>query len=243
MNTTAILETTNKGSAKVFYRSRWLTRGWTLQELIAPTVVEFYSAQWEEIGTKSSLSDPLSNSTGIPSAILRGKSPHRCQVAERMSWASKRNTTREEDKAYSLLGLFDINMPMIYGEGAKAFTRLQQEIIKAHEDYSIFSWTSSIFPFRDDSSDFRRSYNVLAPSPAAFSLPFTVLSFDQNAEYGVGTLRFEILKFQGYHCMAADSPWYTAPSSKMEHGSTAIDLSHSVCRFPLLKTSFDSSYN
>jgi hypothetical protein len=145
-----------------FSKSRWFTRGWTLQELIAPKVVEFYTAEWVEIGTKGSLPTQLSAITGIPARILCGGSPSTCSIAERMSWASKRQTSREEDLAYSLLGLFGVNMPLLYGEGRKSFFRLQEEIMKQEEDYSIFAWSLQY--------DCAQSLTgLLAFSPADFS--------------------------------------------------------------------------
>ncbi|KAI8668926.1 HET domain-containing protein [Fusarium keratoplasticum] len=128
-------------SSKRFTESRWFTRGWTLQELIAPRVVEFYTQAWEEIGTKMSLDEEIAATTGIPASILRGKDVSTRNVAERMSWASKRQTTRREDMAYCLMGLFQINMPLLYGEGDKAFVRLQEQILRQEEDYSILAWT------------------------------------------------------------------------------------------------------
>ena len=124
--------------------SRWFTRGWTLQELIAPPVVEFYACNWEEIGTKMSMQIILSRITGIPTAVLTGAvQPKHYNVAARMSWASHRRTTREEDRAYSLLGLFNVHMPMLYGEGSNAFQRLQEEILKTEEDYTIICMAAS----------------------------------------------------------------------------------------------------
>ncbi|KAF2866292.1 heterokaryon incompatibility protein-domain-containing protein [Massariosphaeria phaeospora] len=111
--------------------SRWFTRGWTLQELVAPGWVEFYDQSWANRGNKTSWRDRLSEITGISPGILHGENTlDQIPVAVRMSWASKRETTRDEDMAYCLLGIFDINMPMLYGEGSKAFLRLQEEIIK-----------------------------------------------------------------------------------------------------------------
>lgn len=96
--------------------SRWFTRGWTLQELLAPDIVEFYTADWSIIGTRSSLQSEIASITGINEMVLSGDSnPLNCSVAERMSWAARRLTTRVEDRAYSLLGIFDVNMPLIYG--------------------------------------------------------------------------------------------------------------------------------
>lgn len=124
-----------------FCKSRWFTRGWTLQELLAPKVVEFYTYDWEEIGTKASLASFISLATDIPTRILWGHALSTCTVAERISWASARQTTREEDMAYCLLGLFGVNMPLLYGEGHKSFLRLQEQILKQEEDYSLFTWT------------------------------------------------------------------------------------------------------
>jgi Heterokaryon incompatibility protein (HET) len=124
-------------------KSRWFTRGWTLQELLAPLSVIFFDKHWKELGTKASLAKEISARTGIPHVVLLTNSKGEFSVAQIMSWAAKRETTREEDMAYSLLGLFGVNMPMIYGEGKKAFRRLQLEIMKASDDHSIFAWVGA----------------------------------------------------------------------------------------------------
>jgi hypothetical protein len=123
-----------------FRKSKWFTRGWTLQELLAPRTVIFFDSEWNEIGTKASLSDSVSEITRIDDDYLmdfRGA----C-VAQKMSWATGRHTSRAEDIAYSLLGLFNVHMPPLYGEGQNAFQRLQQEIIRTSDDESIFAWRS-----------------------------------------------------------------------------------------------------
>ncbi|KAF9870253.1 het domain-containing protein [Colletotrichum karsti] len=122
----------------LFAASRWFTRGWTLQELLAPEVVEFYAADWTEIGTKSSLASRIAGITKIDVDVLEGKKSirRRC-AAERLSWAAARQTTRMEDMAYSLLGIMDVNMPLLYGEGKRAFMRLQEAMLKEREDYSL----------------------------------------------------------------------------------------------------------
>jgi hypothetical protein len=135
-----------------FRRSQWFSRGWALQELLAPNQVEFYDQNWEEIGTKRSLEDLIKLITGI-SRIFNYRE---ASVAEKMSWASARETTIIEDEAYCLLGIFDINMPLLYGEGRKAFTRLQIEIVNSSEDDSIFAWEGYA------------GCGLLAPSPAMF---------------------------------------------------------------------------
>jgi hypothetical protein len=113
--------------------SRWFTRGWTLQELIAPASVEFFSKEGDRLGDKTSLMPTLHDITGIAMQALDG-SPMSCfTVDERMSWAERRKTRREEDSAYSLLGIFDISMPLIYGEGRqRAKERLRKEIREHH---------------------------------------------------------------------------------------------------------------
>jgi hypothetical protein len=105
--------------------SRWFTRGWTLQELLAPETVHFYSSEWKKIGSKTSLQDQIAKATGIPEPVLSSINEiWSCSIACRMSWAAKRKTTRIEDKAYCLLGIFGVNMPLLYGESEKAFSRL-----------------------------------------------------------------------------------------------------------------------
>ncbi|KAI0430128.1 heterokaryon incompatibility protein-domain-containing protein [Xylaria sp. FL1042] len=120
-------------------KSRWFTRGWTLQELLAPRELQFFDHNWELIGTRSSLSQTLSQITRIPEGVLDGsRSIFEFSVYERLRWAAGRNTTRVEDMAYCLIGLFDVNMPLLYGEGHKAFARLQLEILQRNYDSSVF---------------------------------------------------------------------------------------------------------
>lgn len=124
-----------------FSKSRWFRRGWTLQELIAPKIVVFFSSSWRVLGTKSTLASVIAKKTNIPPTTLFLQEPlHTVSVAARMSWASRRTCTRVEDHAYSLLGIFDINMPTLYGEGSRAFMRLQEEILKKIPDQSLFAW-------------------------------------------------------------------------------------------------------
>jgi hypothetical protein len=112
-----------------FRKSRWFSRGWTLQELIAPASVEFFSREGDRLGSKKSLEQYIHDITGICIRALRGESLKGFGVEERLSWAKHRGTKRQEDKAYSLLGIFDIQMPLLYGEGReKALVRLRKEI-------------------------------------------------------------------------------------------------------------------
>jgi hypothetical protein len=142
--------------------SRWFTRGWTLQEMIAPRYVDFYSAEWIRIGNKRDMNEQLNRITGVTTHILLvPMSVRSCSVAKIMSWASRRITTRKEDIAYCLLGLFGIQMPLLYGEGARAFIRLQEEILKHSSDQSIFVWN----PLNVE----KPSMSILAPAPSCFA--------------------------------------------------------------------------
>jgi len=112
-----------------FLASKWWTRGWTLQELIAPRVVKFFGhddkQQWRQLGEKSTLLELIVYRTPIDRKVLEGSDVRSCSIANRMSWAAERETTRVEDRAYSLLGVFGVNMPLLYGEGERSFIRLQ----------------------------------------------------------------------------------------------------------------------
>ena len=123
-----------------FRASSWFLRGWTLQELIAPSRLSFFGQHWQYLGTKSSMRERLAQITGIDENTLGGAPLRNSSTAQKMFWASKRQTTRIEDTAYCLLGIFDIHMPLIYGEGERAFQRLQEEIIRRSTDHSIFAW-------------------------------------------------------------------------------------------------------
>jgi hypothetical protein len=162
--------------ATALKQSRWFTRGWTLQELLAPQRLEFYSQAWELIAVSNS---ELAEVTGIPYNVLeRDKPVEDCSVAQRMSWASKRNCTRVEDIAYCLLGIFQVNMPLLYGEGEKAFMRLQEEIMRANDDDSILAWTVPEEGLRN-----LMPIGVMAPSPAYFAKSSNIRHFhDENGE-------------------------------------------------------------
>ncbi|KAI6019383.1 hypothetical protein PISMIDRAFT_616401 [Pisolithus microcarpus 441] len=151
----------------------WFGRGWTLQELIAPQEVKFFNKDWVHIGNKQRLASTLEDITGIPRGVLTsGLAGKGLSVAEIMSWAANRETTRVEDRAYSLMGLFGVNMPMLYGEGKKAFQRLQLKIIRRSSDQSIFAWqlrisrASSVLA--EDPSDFRGCGRIEKVEPDEF---------------------------------------------------------------------------
>ncbi|KAK4542007.1 hypothetical protein LTR36_007207 [Oleoguttula mirabilis] len=150
--------------------SVWFTRGWTLQELLAPKHVLFLNKDWAPLGTKADMASELSEITRIPIRYL--VAPERileASVAMRMSWVSRRVTTREEDTAYCLLGIFDVNMPLLYGEGRKAFMRLQLEILKKSHDSSLFAWTAD-----------QPQRGLLALWPTAFARSGRIMHFDSE---------------------------------------------------------------
>ncbi|KAI1791176.1 HET-domain-containing protein [Ganoderma leucocontextum] len=127
-----------------FRRSRWHTRGWTLQELIAPPFLVFLSADWSVLATRGDLAPLVEEVTRVSAAVLRFEIPlDEVSVARRMSWAATRQTTRIEDEAYCLMGIFRINIVAMYGEGRLAFRRLQEELMKQTMDTSLFAWGTS----------------------------------------------------------------------------------------------------
>jgi hypothetical protein len=192
---------------------RWYKRGWTLQELIAPENLRFYNRIWEFVGTKSDLKSTVSAITGVDQVVLMD-----CTVlpefplARRMSWASQRTTTRTEDLAYCLLGIFDVNMPLLYGEGNKAFIRLQEEIIKHSNDLSIFwnfpcTTTGSIeglgfYPGRDlfatTPRDFSESGDIV---PRTLAVGFKREFALTNNGVRFATAKFKVLLLRGYYVM------------------------------------------
>ena len=148
---------------RAFKSSDWFTRGWTLQELLAPKDVRFISDDWKTvIGTKQTLSTEIAEATGIDENLLVDF--NQASIAAKMSWMSRRQCSRPEDMAYSMMGIFGAQMPMLYGEGwQNAFLRLQLEILKMTDDESIFVWDN------DQSNRPSRSTGLLAPSPRCFA--------------------------------------------------------------------------
>jgi hypothetical protein len=132
------------GSPGSFKRSQWWTRGWTLQELIAPKELMFYDHMWSPRISRFYSAPIIEDITGIPKNIL--EMPSRAALrkvcaAVKFSWAARRSTTKDEDQAYSLFGLFNVQLPVLYGEGLNnALWRLQLEIYRSTSDHSIFAW-------------------------------------------------------------------------------------------------------
>lgn len=193
--------------------SQWFKRGWTLQELIAPCSVMFFSGDWTAIGTRKKNASQISALTRIPESPLRigyGEE-HNYLVAQIMSWAKGRETTRIEDRAYSLLGLFNVYIPMLYGEGERAFTRLQEEIIKQSGDQSLFAWapwgtkhpnalarSPDFFPYVDDCAghSLSRRHSSSATSEG-ITAEFMLIPWAPDMYLAV--LNYEILNLRRQH--------------------------------------------
>ncbi|KAI0656714.1 hypothetical protein C8Q70DRAFT_1107990 [Cubamyces menziesii] len=163
-----------------FRLSRWFKRTWTLQELIAPASIIFLSSDWQPIGAKRSLAELIESITGIDRLVLTHRRPlEDVSIACRMSWAASREARREEDRAYSLMGIFGVHLSTIYGEGNHAFVRLQEEILKQTSDQSIFAWGSSLHEHQSGTfvatakehnyEQHKDSEPLLASSPADFA--------------------------------------------------------------------------
>jgi hypothetical protein len=158
------ISTLPKEPCSAFGKSRWFRRGWTLQELLAPQTLVFYASDWSPIASRADVYQLIGIVTGIdnvylvrPPGIRFTSQLEKASVAQRMSWAAQRQTTRTEDIAYCLLGLFGINMPLLYGERRRAFARLQEEILRRFDDQSIFAFNNT-----------SGSRSFLATSPADF---------------------------------------------------------------------------
>ncbi|KAL1948057.1 hypothetical protein VTO73DRAFT_12132 [Trametes versicolor] len=193
-----------------FRESRWHRRGWTLQELIAPECIFFLTRTWRLLGTKMGLASTLERITGVDFDILVGRATlDSVSVARRMSWAAKRETTRVEDRAYSLFGIFGLHMSPIYGEGENAFLRLQEEIVRTIPDQSIFAWGNKYtLRFSDVGGWSVERYGwlqtddgrgLLTTSPTSFSECSDITSIASS--FFAQTLRIQESRVPPVHCI------------------------------------------
>ena len=191
-----------------FPSCKWFTRGWTLQELLASVEIAFFDAVWKFRGFKRQFCDLISTITQIDRPHLLEKGIRQnAAVAVKMSWASRRKTTRVEDMAYCLLGIFDINMPLLYGEGTKSFRRLQEEIVKRTNDLTLFAWKAS------GREPFEKHQSVLAPSP---------VMFDSYDSFGPPTLEFEFSVTN--NGIQVKAPLYALPAADVPHYRLFVGL-------------------
>ena len=196
-----------------FRKSNWFTRGWTPQELLAPAQVKFCDAQWNVFCDKRSKFHTISKFTHIEPEYLVGRGlAHTASIATRMAWASRRKTTRKEDVAYCMLGIFEINMPLLYGEGDKAFLRLQAELVRKSNDQSILAWHPVTTVFNGG--------HMLALSPRDFAYSANLrVSGDRGLTYGVTQ--------RGLELRVAREAWITHPRERK------VDLGFHLCEFRL----------
>ena len=159
-----------------FRQSEWHARGWTLQELIAPQAVLFFSRSWHFIGAKHGLANLVADVTGVDREVITGEQRvDAVSVSRRMSWASRRITTKREDEAYCLMGILGVHIPVVYGEGPMAFLRLQEELLRRVPDESIFVWDRALYPRTSPQSTAWSGSSegaqpvLLASSPACFA--------------------------------------------------------------------------
>lgn len=223
-----------------FRKSRWFTRGWTLQELVAPSIVEFFASDWRRIGSKQGMANIVQEITGIDSEVLYGLRPvNSLPIAEVMLYAAGRQTTRTEDRAYSLLGLFGVNMATIYGEGEQAFIRLQYEIMIRSPAHSLLTWTNAT-QYNDHSP-------VLASSPSFFSTSSHVVDIPYAEFASRWNLKGLQVGFQkGPHGLQAhlpifDVPWITHSANEIDaimviacRGSDPLKRQHTI-GIPLIR--------
>lgn len=224
------------GQIEAFKKSRWFTRGWTLQELVASSNRSFLANDWSPIHFSSkdspiiNINNLITQITGIRSDVLRDRDTlSGLCVAERMSWQSQRQTTREEDIAYSLMGIFSVNMPILYGEGAhKAFRRLQEEIMKSSFDHTIFAWpcpldtsgllahspknfanipllslwkASILVPFQLTNAGLRLQLMLVHDEPPLIpGIVFAILACDAKTEYGWGNILIRLKLLDDVSC-------------------------------------------
>jgi hypothetical protein len=187
-----------------FKQSRWFTRGWTLQELLAPKLVEFFSSEGSRLGDKESLKHVIHDITKIPVKALQGSRLGEYTIPERLSWAERRQTTREEDGAYCLLGIFDCHLPLIYGEGReKALKRLKKEIEETSEETAGASANNTTSRSRGQEERLGKIRGWLsAPDP---STNYHKAHSQRQAETGLWLVEGE--PFARWKASAASSLW------------------------------------
>ncbi|KAI6321905.1 hypothetical protein MCOR34_002377 [Pyricularia oryzae] len=216
-------------AAGQLHACKWFTRGWTLQELIAPKIVNFYNSDWRFVGSKSDhFASTIAGFTNIAEdVLLHKKDPSEYTVAQRMSWASGRRTKRPEDRAYSLMGLFDISMPPVYGEQDRAFQRLQEEDVPESDHLVLYALVVGQFRDGNTCAIFLRK---MGPGFFQREIGLPLATIPKNFKHPVSNLRF---------------PWdapdkvviYTTPQQhSIQHVRRAIHFPLSVdfrCKFSL----------
>ena len=181
--------TTDATTCVAFGDSRWFQRGWTLQELIAPRRLKFYGRSWEPLGERDEeLLHAVTKCTGLsPIVFGNTRALRQTPIAQRMSWMGRRQTTRKEDEAYCLLGIFGVHMPLLYGEAEMAFVRLQEELVRRFRDHSLLIFSdltrnTSILrePLAASPRDFAGCKHVEACN--TYKIPFALQSYQMTKD-------------------------------------------------------------
>jgi hypothetical protein len=189
----AALQLQEKGESGEKAVDAWFERGWTLQELLAPSQIKFYGANWKPLIQGSTndrdnrdsqvIMEKISTLTDIDMDDLKSFTPGIDRVPEKMLWASRRRTTRIEDIAYCLIGIFDISIMIAYGEGKRAFFRLMEEIIKRYGKWDVFLWSGRCSRYNAALPDTPHSY-------AAGCIKTLRNAVEQAPSYEIGDRRF-----------------------------------------------------
>lgn len=229
-------------------QSDWFQRGWTLQELLAPRTLRFFSADWSPIGDLKEISEMISRITKIDPAVLMGtRAIEDCSVAQRFSWAAHRKTTRPEDEAHCLLGLFEISLDARYGIGRLAFDELQRKILESGKgDDSLFAWDSARQPrhrsfFADSPADFKDCGDVVALRPREVRMHISCRSDGVGGRLSVYRCNKEIGGWSGpaavLNCHRVREHWnlfairlqtVTHPRSKDKHNDYRVAFGATV---------------
>ena len=195
--------------------SEWFSRGWTLQELIAPRKMIFFDKDWNAIGDRDDLALPIQTITRIDSSYLKGEADFRtASIATRMSWLADRRTQEPEDLAYSMLGILDVSLVPMYGEGHGAWMRLQRELLDTRPDESIFAWTAppGTLPRHGSSPDWSADeWGLLAPYPECFrdSHDITIGKKFRHRPPGSISMTREGVRFpMVWHELKSTSQWF-----------------------------------
>lgn len=199
-----------------FSLSKWFTRGWTLQEMLASRDLRFLDHEGRVLGCmQDEVLRLTARVSGVPIDILTHRRPlSSASIAQRMSWAARRETSKAEDVAYCLLGIFDVNIPLLYGEGSeRAFiNRLQEEIAKTSNDQSIFAW--QVPPGLP-----KPQHGLFAPSPKYFAGA-------DNIVCGVPLLGRDEVDEKGFFEMGKRGMQMTLPLMSLPAGTTEANRPH-----------------
>ncbi|KAI4251109.1 MAG: hypothetical protein LQ352_005058 [Teloschistes flavicans] len=206
-----------QGGYRPFEQSEWFTRGWTLQELLAPHDLRFFDHDWRFMGTKRDRSNQIQEATNIERKHLDGDLTGAC-IAVKMSWLSGRTTTLREDMAYCMLGVFGVPMDVQYGRGEKEFLRLQEILIERFDDESIFAWADSDMSTQLGSGNPQQQQGQPPPSTSGLLAPWPSL-FQHSSHLTVDNEKLYRPRQEGGHKAEKDGIMFPLPMKLPDHGN------------------------